>query len=137
MASAVLKAIDMAVYLLLVPVTIGYLNAYEYGIWLTLNSILMWINSFDIGLGNGLRNKLAEAIANGDKQLAKSYVSSTFGMLLILVGFIAVFGGLIIPNINWYTLLNTTQTQVPNLVPVVLSTFFGGRINELLQNCRY
>ena len=55
--SAGIKIADTMVHLLLVPLTLGYLNAYEYGIWLTLNSILAWINSFDIGLGNGLRNK--------------------------------------------------------------------------------
>ena len=54
--SGFIKGADMLVYLLLVPLTLGYLNAYEYGIWLTLNSLLTWIDSFDIGLGNGLRN---------------------------------------------------------------------------------
>jgi hypothetical protein len=77
-ASFGIKAIDSLVYFLLVPVTLGYLNPYEYGIWLTLSSILMWVNSFDIGLGNGLRNKLAEALANKDKELARAYVSTTF-----------------------------------------------------------
>ncbi|MDE7189740.1 MAG: hypothetical protein K2N96_06305, partial [Muribaculaceae bacterium] len=67
LASILIKGIDAVVYLLLVPVTLGYLNPYEYGIWLTLNSMLMWINSFDIGLGNGMRNKLAEAIAQNNK----------------------------------------------------------------------
>ena len=54
------------IYLLLVPITLGYLNPYEYGVWLTLNSILVWFNSFDIGLGNGLRNKLTIALAEND-----------------------------------------------------------------------
>ena len=82
-ASAGIKVADTLVYLLLVPLTLGYLNAYEYGIWLTLNSILAWINSFDIGLGNGLRNKLATAIAEGDKEKARAYVSTTFFTLII------------------------------------------------------
>ena len=38
-----LKGIDGIVYLLFVPVTLGYLKPYEYGVWLTLNSILIWI----------------------------------------------------------------------------------------------
>ena len=80
-ASGLFKGADLLIYLLLVPVTLGYLNPYEYGIWLTLNSILAWINSFDIGLGNGLRNKLAEAIAKDDKVLARKYVSTTLIMI--------------------------------------------------------
>ena len=85
LASVLIKGVDFLVYLLLVPVTLGYLNQYEYGIWLTLSSILMWINSFDIGLGNGLRNKLSEALAQNDKKLCKSYVSTTLFMLCILM----------------------------------------------------
>ncbi|MDE6084614.1 MAG: hypothetical protein K2G11_09000, partial [Muribaculaceae bacterium] len=35
LASFLLKGLDGLIYLLLVPVTLGYLNEYEYGIWLT------------------------------------------------------------------------------------------------------
>ena len=59
LASMLIKGADVVIYLLLVPLTLGYLNAYEYGIWLTLSSILTWINSFDIGLGNGCVINLA------------------------------------------------------------------------------
>ncbi len=31
--------------LILVPLTLGYLDAYEYGVWITLNSVLTWINA--------------------------------------------------------------------------------------------
>lgn len=131
--SVALKAIDMAVYLFLVPVTIGYLNAYEYGIWLTLSSILVWINTFDIGLGNGLRNKLAIAVANNDNALGKSYVSSTVVMLLLIVAVIGVFGVSLISVIEWYGLLNTTQDLVPNLSNIVSSTFVLFCINFLMK----
>ena len=60
------KGFGIFISLLVVPVTIKFLNPTEYGIWLTLNSILLWINTFDIGLGNGLRNKLSEAFADND-----------------------------------------------------------------------
>lgn len=65
--SILIKGWNCIVQLLLVPITLNCLNQYEYGIWLTINSILLWIDQFDIGLGNGLRNKLAEALAKGDK----------------------------------------------------------------------
>jgi O-antigen/teichoic acid export membrane protein len=55
-SSFVIKGASILLSLLLVPLTLDYLNPYEYGIWLTLSSVLMWINYFDIGLGNGLRN---------------------------------------------------------------------------------
>ena len=122
-ASIGIKGVDTFVYLALVPLTLGYLNPYEYGIWLTLNSILMWINSFDIGLGNGLRNKLAEAEANGDKMLARTYVSTTFFMLIVIMSIISVVGGSLIYYLNWYEILGATEDSVPNLGNIVLLSF--------------
>ena len=122
-ASVVLKGVDSLVYLLLVPVTLGYLNQYEYGIWLTLNSILMWINSFDIGLGNGMRNKLAQAVATGDRNLGRIYVSTTFFMLIFLMSVIILAGSALEPFVNWYEILSTTPPQVPHLDEIVYVSF--------------
>lgn len=123
LASAVLKGIDSLVYLLLVPVTLGYLNPYEYGIWLTLNSILMWINSFDIGLGNGMRNKLAIAEAAGDKTLSRIYVSTTFFMLMIVMAGLVLLGSLAEPFVDWYTVLSASPESVPHLDEIVYVAF--------------
>lgn len=124
LASVLIKGVDTLVYLLLVPLTLGYLNAYEYGIWLTLSSILAWINSFDIGLGNGLRNKLGEALAVNDKDRARGYVSTTFFMLLVLsIGIFVIFS-LIINVLDWYSILNVDPETVGNLKEVVLVSFF-------------
>ena len=122
-ASIFLKGIDGIVYLLLVPVTLGYLNQYEYGIWLTLNSILMWINSFDIGLGNGMRNRLAESMAKDNRQLGRIYVSTTFFMLIGLMGLLIFFGTICEPFIDWYGILSTSQDQVPLLDEIVYVAF--------------
>ena len=65
-ASFVIKGLNIAIGLILVPLTINYLNPTKYGIWITLSSVIGWFSFFDIGLGNGLRNRFAEAIAVGD-----------------------------------------------------------------------
>lgn len=87
----IFKGGTILISLILVPMTLSYLNPYEYGIWLTLSSTLAWIYTFDIGLGNGLRNKLTEALALNDLKLARIYVSTSFFSLLILVTAIYLF----------------------------------------------
>ena len=72
--SFIIKGISILVSLVLVPLTLHFLDTYEYGLWLTISSILLWIDYFDIGLGNGLRNKLSEALVAKDMELAKEYV---------------------------------------------------------------
>ena len=89
----------------LVPVTIKYLGNVEYGIWLTLASILSWLINLDFGIGNGLRNKLAEAFALKDIKLARIYVSTgysvfTIGILIAILIYFFIHGLL-----NWADLL--------------------------------
>ena len=133
LASATIKCADTLVYLLLVPLTLGYLNAYEYGVWLTLNSFLTWIDSFDIGLGNGLRNKLAMAIAEEDKEKARCYVSTTFFMLLLLTGVIFIISSFLIDAINWYYILNINESLVSNIKEIIIISLVFFCLNFLLK----
>ena len=64
-ASFVIKGLSIAISLVMVPMTIHYINPTQYGIWITLSSIIGWFSFFDIGFGNGLRNRFAESIAMG------------------------------------------------------------------------
>lgn len=83
----------------------------------------MWINSFDIGLGNGLRNKLAIAMANNDKKLAQIYVSTTFFMLIAIMGMLMLIGSICSPFIDWYNILNTTAENVAHISEIVFVSF--------------
>ena len=104
--SGVLKAIGLITSLVIVPVTINYLNDEVYGVWMTITSVLYWITTFDIGLGNGMRNYLTEALSKGDTALGRSYLSTT----LILLSLIALTMGaaLIYPmySINFNSFFN-------------------------------
>jgi O-antigen/teichoic acid export membrane protein len=121
--SALIKGCSILISFFLVPLTLGYLNAYEYGIWLTLSSILMWINYFDIGLGNGLRNKLAEALATGDKDLARTYVSTAFFVLTIIICAIYLLFLGIHFWLDWYMILNVSPNIIANLNSLVSIVF--------------
>jgi len=83
LASFIIRGCNIAISLVLVPLTIHYVNPTQYGIWLTLSSIIGWFGFFDIGFGNGLRNKFAEAIAKGEHELARIYLSTTYAILSI------------------------------------------------------
>lgn len=133
LVSCFFKGADMLIYLMLVPLTLGYLNPFEYGIWLTINSILGWINSFDIGLGNGLRNKLSEAIAQNDKQQARKYISTAFVLMVGLVIILCAIGMLCIYSIDWYKLLNVPNTEVSNIREIVALSFIFFCFNFILK----
>lgn len=83
--SLIIKGVSIVTSLVLVPLTLGYVNSTQYGIWLTISSILSWFSFFDMGFAHGFRNRCAEALAKSDIKLAKSYVSTTY------FAFIAIF----------------------------------------------
>jgi O-antigen/teichoic acid export membrane protein len=126
LASFVIKGGSIAISLILVPLTINYVNPTSYGIWLTLSSIVGWFGFFDIGFGHGLRNKLAESIAQGEYDLAKKYISTTYAILCIIIGVILVVFLSINPLLNWAYILNTSPDLGNELrvVALIVFTFF-------------
>jgi O-antigen/teichoic acid export membrane protein len=120
--SFVYKGGSILASFLLVPLTINYLDTENYGIWLTLSSFIAWFSFFDIGLGNGLRNKFAEAKAIGDMTLAKGYVSSAYFTIgAVSSGLIVIFTALNF-LIDWTKVFNaspTLQKDLNILMPIV------------------
>ena len=72
----VLKAIGVGISFLQLPLTISYLTEVEYGIWVTVFSTMNWINVLDMGIGLGVRNKLAISVSSNDIASAKAYIST-------------------------------------------------------------
>ncbi|HEY5124205.1 MAG TPA: MATE family efflux transporter, partial [Ignavibacteria bacterium] len=131
--SLVIKGLSIIISLLLVPLTIHYVNPTRYGIWLTLSSIIGWLGFFDIGFGNGMRNKLAEAIAKGENELARTYVSTTYGILGIIIGTVLVIFVCINPFLNWSKILNTPADMAGELGVLALIVFVFFCLQFVLQ----
>lgn len=124
--SFISKGIAGICSLLVVPLTINYVNPTQYGIWLTLSSIIGWVVFFDLGLGNGFRNKFAEAKTKGDIELARQYVSTTYLSLSIIVLFLLVIVGVSNLFLNWPSILNVDDSYLLELrnVCAIVSFFF-------------
>lgn len=126
LASFVIKGIGIAVSLLLVPLTIHYVNPSRYGVWLTISSIVGWFSFFDIGLTQGLRNKFAEAKAHGDDSLAQTYVSTTYAILIIISGLVWIIFMFSNQFLNWADILNipSGMEKEVSLLAIIVFTYF-------------
>lgn len=118
-ASFAIKGISVFVSFALVPLTIGYVSPELYGVWLTLSSILTWLNFLDIGFSQGLKNKLTEAIALSDWEKGKSLVSTTYFIMVVIFVPICLLLELLVPCINWCELLNV-DSQYENEITKVM-----------------
>ena len=124
--SLLIKVMSIAISLVMVPMTIHYINPTQYGIWLTLSSMVAWISFFDIGFTQGLRNRFAEAKAKGDKELARTFVSTAYffiGLIFMVVWLILLF---VNQFIDWGKALNIDQktAQEVTLLAYIIFTYF-------------
>jgi O-antigen/teichoic acid export membrane protein len=127
------KGVSIVVNLALVPLTIHYLTNEKYGVWLTISSTLGWINFFDVGLGHGLRNKLTEAIAKGETDRAKSYVSTAYVSISIMCAILFALFVIVNNFIDWNTLLNIRLKIDENINHIALIVFSMFSIQFILQ----
>lgn len=83
-----LKGLSMILSFAIVPLTINILGGNEYGLWLTIFSFVNFFLFFDLGLGNGLKNKISIALSNNDINSARAYISTgyiVFSLLSLLL----------------------------------------------------
>lgn len=122
LASFLIKGWSALVVLLLVPATLNCLGDYKNGIWLTISSLLLWIDNMDIGLGNGLRNKIAEYMAHSEYERTRSLISSTFAMLTCIIIPVLLILLLLIAISDPYTVFNAAPSKVAHLDQVLMVT---------------
>ena len=121
-ASFVIKGWSALIVLLLVPATLHCLGEYKNGIWLTISSLLLWIDNMDIGLGNGLRNKIAEYMAHDEFERTRSLISSTFAMLTCIIIPVLLILLLLIALTDPYWIFNASPSKVDHLDQVLMAT---------------
>lgn len=122
-ASFGLKAIGLAISFIKVPIILSYLDVEKYGVWLTIASIVNWVHHFDLGIGHGLRNKFAVALANNDTERAKHLVSTAYFYITLIFSCLSI---VLIPTIlilDWQKILNVESISNRELSLSVLIVF--------------
>lgn len=115
-----LKGVSILCSLLIVPLTIHYVSSYEYGIWLTISSLVAWLSFFDIGIGNGLRNRFIESMESGDHEKARIYVSTAYAIIGLIVTGVWIVAIIASCFIDWCKVLNADTSLSRELLITVL-----------------
>lgn len=117
--------------LLTIPLALAYLDETRFGIWLTLSSAIGWLTFLDLGLGNGLRNRLAEARARDESEKARNYVSTAYFLIALIAGGVILLFLLVHPWVDWAWLFNAPKelsqevTRLMYWVPVLFFLKFA------------
>ncbi len=123
--SVVYKAVAILASFLAIPLMIRYLGQAQFGVWSTLLSVMSWVVFFDLGVGNGLRNKVAEALARNDKVEAANFIASGYS----LIGSIALMMWALVTGasffVPWQAVFNTQLISEGTLrLTVQVAVFF-------------
>jgi O-antigen/teichoic acid export membrane protein/ubiquinone/menaquinone biosynthesis C-methylase UbiE len=105
------KIISAITLLVSVPLTLNYLGTERYGMWMTISSIITFLQFADLGIGNGLLNAVADAHGKDNIASARRSISNAF---FSLVGISIVLATLFIPvyyKILWEEIYNVSTTQ--------------------------
>jgi O-antigen/teichoic acid export membrane protein len=128
-----IKGISVLIGFMLVPLTIHYLNDVKYGIWITIASLVAWVNTFDIGLSNGLRNKLAHGLAINEHDNIVEYVSTTYAILFVIASAVFALFFALGSFFNWNQLLNVPASVDFDIWPIFLVTLGAFCMQFILQ----
>lgn len=112
--SLFVKGGSLFVALFTTPAYMRYFdNNIILGVWFTMLSLLSWVLNFDMGIGNGLRNKLVKEILDDNKEMQKKYISSAYIFLLGLGSVLFLSIVMLVKLLNWNKILNVSINIIP------------------------
>lgn len=131
--SALYKVAAIGATFLTMPFMIKYLGVEKFGVWATMLTVITWVMLFDLGIGNGLKNKVSESLALEKYEQAAGYISTAYG----LIGFISLsFFAFILLVSNWFSwqaVFNTNSIPEEDLKNAVITLSFFILLNFFIS----
>lgn len=119
--------------LMMVPLALDMLDATRYGIWLSIGAVMTWFNFLDVGLGNGLRNQVATALADDNAEKIQGLFSTAFWSVFSLTLILEVIFLFAFPHIPWQVVFNTNWVSQSELSAVMVYVFSGFMMGIVLK----
>lgn len=123
------RFVGVVVSFVSVPLTITYLGAERYGMWVTISSLLAWLQLADLGLANSLTNAIAEANGEDRPDLARRSIATAFAVMTGIALFLGAIVAIVYPFINWAALFNVhtpaAQAEAGPTIIIGAAVFLG------------
>lgn len=121
-------------------VSLEYLSPANFGIFLTLTSIIDWFGRLDVGVGQGLRNIVGEVVADEDYDLARGYVSTAYfllGSIISGVTLIFMLANVFIPWAEWLNADASMEWDIRILALMMFAAFGIRFVSSLVYQIFY
>lgn len=117
------RAIGMLGMVLSVSWTVPYLGAERFGAWMTIASLAAVLSFMDLGVGNGLTNRIAHAASSSDRAELPRAIAGGLGVLavisVLLLGVLAC-GAWLAP---WHLVVKASSDAVTEEVRITALVF--------------
>jgi O-antigen/teichoic acid export membrane protein len=118
------KVIAVSTSLVTIPMVLHYLGTEQFGLWMTISSVIAILGFADFGIGNGVLNAVADAYGKDDLEEIRGSISSAFALLsLIAIALLAMFAT-IYPLVNWGHFFNLSSQLARREAGPAIAVFF-------------
>lgn len=112
-ASALLSsAVALVVSAISLPLTVRYLGAEQYGIWVTVSTTVVLMSVLDLGIANSLTNMIARAFAADDKAAAQRSYATAFWTCAAVSAIAGVATWALWDHVPWGTLFRVHEARL-------------------------
>jgi O-antigen/teichoic acid export membrane protein len=137
----IFKFFNMGIVYFTIPFLLKYLGTNNYGVWVTLFSMVNILFFVDLGIGNGLKTRLTEAISLDKIKLAKEYISTAYGIIFLISLVFLILGIIVLNTIDLLSLLNVreliTETEIKGVFYISLLFIVSNFILSLYKTLYY
>jgi O-antigen/teichoic acid export membrane protein len=122
-AAALAKLLSVGSALISVPLTLHYLGAERFGLWMTISALIAMLAFADFGIANGVLSTVADANGRDDHAGIRRAVASGFYLLTgIAVALLMLFAPLYF-FVSWPAVFNVTGVQAAAEAGPALAVF--------------
>lgn len=109
LSSLAMRGVSMATAIITTPLTLRYLGADRFGLWMTISSITALMSFADFGIGSGLLNAVSRADGQNNREAAQKAVSSAFFLLALIAALLVVSFAIVYSWIPWRHVFNLSR----------------------------
>ena len=135
LSNFIFKGLGVGLSFISIPIMLKYLDKDNYGLWILILSITNWIYTFDIGIGNGLKNRLAESLSKKNENEAKKYIATSYFFVTIISMIFLLISWIFLENIILTKLLNITYLSNDELNKIIFINIGFVCINFVFSLC--
>jgi O-antigen/teichoic acid export membrane protein len=117
------RAVSMLVMVVTVSLTVPYLGAERFGVWMTVASLAAMLSFLDLGVGNAITNRVARSAAHPDGDGLRRTISGGLGFLFLIAagfGFVLALVAWVVP---WERVIGTSGGQLEAEIKATVRVF--------------